>query len=222
MTTFVLIHGAGGRGSDWDLVAAELHAAGHETIAVDLPCEDEDAGLEEYRDAVVEAIGDRDDLVLVAQSLGGFTAPLVADVVPVDLLVLLTAMVPQPGESGSEWWANTEHGQAMAAQNLPDKSDETVFFHDVPADVLAAGDPPRGEASKAFSQPWPLNAWPDVPTRFLLCTDDRCFPPEWMRGVVRNRLGIEPDEVPGSHCAYLSRPREVAAAILRVTAEEVA
>ena len=61
----------------------------------------------------------------------------------------------------------------------------------------------------------PASGWPEVPTRFLLCSDDRFFPPEWMREVVRERLGIEPDEVPGGHCAYLSRPHELAAAIHR-------
>ena len=108
MATFVCIHGAGGGASSWDLVAAELRAAGHDVVAMDLPCDDDAAGLAEYTDAVVEAIGDRrDDLVLVAQSLGGFTAPLVADRVPVELIVLVTAMIPAPGETGGDWWGNT-------------------------------------------------------------------------------------------------------------------
>jgi pimeloyl-ACP methyl ester carboxylesterase len=216
MATFVLIHGAGGRASSWDLVAAELRAAGHDTVAMDLPCEDATAGLSAYRDAVVDAIGDRrDDLVLVAQSLGGFTAPLVAARVQVELLVLVTAMIPAPGETGGEWWSNVGHREAMAAQDLPDDSEETLFLHDVPADVLAAAGEPRDQTGRVMEEPWPLEAWPDVPTRFLLCMDDRFFPPDWMRGVVRDRLGIEPDEIPGSHCAYLSQPKPMAAAILR-------
>jgi pimeloyl-ACP methyl ester carboxylesterase len=216
VATFVLIHGAGGRASSWDLVAAELRSAGHETVAMDLPCEDDHAGLPEYRDAVLDAIGDRrGDLVLVAQSLGGLTAPLVADRVPVDLIVLLTAMVPVPGETGGQWWANTGQAEAVAAQGLPDDSEEALFLHDVPAEVLAASEPPRDQSGRVMEDPFPLDAWPAVPTRFLLCTDDRFFPPDWMRGVVRDRLGIEPDEVPGGHCAFLSRPQEIAAAILR-------
>jgi hypothetical protein len=50
----------------------------------------------------------------------------------------------------------------------------------------------------------------DVPTRFLLCRDDRMFPAGFMRRVVRERLGITPDEVDGSHCVALSRPKELA------------
>jgi pimeloyl-ACP methyl ester carboxylesterase len=220
MATFVCIHGAGGRGSDWDLVAAELRAAGHDVVAPDLPCEDDSAGWSAYTDAVVEAIGDRRErLVVVAQSLGGFTAPLVTERVPVELIVLVTAMIPCPGETGGEWWGNTGVKEAIAAQGLPDDSDATLFTHDVPAGVLAAAGPTRGQSGTPMDEVWPLAAWPDVPTRFLLCMDDRFFPPEWMRGVVRDRLGIECDEVPGGHCAYLSQPTALAAAVLRAWAE---
>ena len=174
------------------------------------------AGLAEYTDAVVEAIGDRrDDLVVVAQSLGGFTAPLVTERVPVELIVLVTAMIPRPGETGGEWWANTGHAAAIAAQGLPDDRAETLFTHDVPADVLAAAGPPRDQSGTPMEEVWPLAAWPDVPTRFLLCMDDRFFPPDWMRGIVRDRLGIEPDEIPGGHCAFLSQPQPLAGALVR-------
>jgi len=214
MATFVFIHGAGGRGSYWDLVAEPLHTAGHDTVAVDLPCDDDAAGWSEYADAVVDAIGDRrGDLVLVAQSLGGFTAPLVADRVRVDLIVLVTAMVPRPGETGTEWWSNTGTAQAIAAQGLPDDAD--LFTQDVPPDVLEAAGEPRDQSDTPMDQPFPLERWPDVPTRFLLCRDDRFFPSVWMREVVRDRLAIEPVEIPGGHCAFLSQPTALAAALLR-------
>jgi pimeloyl-ACP methyl ester carboxylesterase len=213
MATFVFIHGAGGRGSYWDLVAEHLHAAGHDTVAVDLPCDDDAAGWSEYADSVVEAVGDRrGDLVLVAQSLGGFTAPLVADRVPVELIVLVTAMVPRPGETGGEWWANTRLADARAEQGLPEDAD--LFVHDVPPDVLAAAGEPRGQSGTPMDQPFPLDHWPAVATRFLLCMDDRFFPPDWMREVVRDRLAIEPVEIPGGHCAFLSQPKALAAALL--------
>ena len=77
--TFVLIPGAGGSAWVWSRVARFLVQAGHEAIAVDLPGEDETAGLSRYTELVVDAIGSRSDVVLVAGSLGGFTAPLVAE-----------------------------------------------------------------------------------------------------------------------------------------------
>jgi pimeloyl-ACP methyl ester carboxylesterase len=219
MACFVCIHGAGGRGSYWDLVAAELTPLGHEVVAMDLPCEQE-VGLDAYAAAVVGAIGDRrDDLVLVAQSLAGFIAPLVCTQLPVELMVLLAAMVPQPGESGAQWWVNTGHEVAVAVQRLPDHSPETLFTHDVPADVLANTEPPRQQTSTLFDEPWPLAGWPDVPTQFLVCRDDHFFPANWLRTIVRERLGIEPFDVPGGHCAFLSQPRALAESLLRCWSE---
>jgi pimeloyl-ACP methyl ester carboxylesterase len=209
MATFVCIHGAGGRASYWDLLATVLARHGHEVVTMDLPCEQE-VGLTHYANAVTDAIGQRNDLVLVAQSLAGFVAPLVAERVPVEMIVLLAAMVPRPGESGHDWWANTGHAAAVAAQGLPDDSPETVFTHDVPAEVLASLPPPRDQTSTLFEEPWPLVAWPQVPTRFLACRDDRFFPLEWLSNMVRDRLGLEPTVVPGGHCAFLSQPRALA------------
>ena len=54
-------------------------------------------------------------------------------------------------------------------------------------------------------------AWPDVPTRFLLCRDDRFFPADFQRRVVRERLGFEPDEMDGGHLPALGPPARVGA-----------
>lgn len=136
-STFVLIHGAADVGWSWHLVADELRAHGHDVIAPDLPCDDEEAGLPKVADAVVGAIGDRRDLVVVGHSCGGFTAPLIADRLPVTELVYVAAMIPAPGER----------------------------------------------------------------------------PAGFLRRVTRDRLGIEAQEIPGCHCAMLSHPRELAAAL---------
>src|SRR6188472_4480872 len=104
MANFAFIHGAGDVGWYWHLVEAELRARGHDTVAPDLPCDDDSAGLAEYADAVVQAIGDRDDLIVVAQSFGGFTAPLVCDRVAVRMLVLVAPMIPAPGEAPADYW----------------------------------------------------------------------------------------------------------------------
>ncbi len=76
--TFALIPGAGGVAWYWHRVVPLLQEAGHEAIAVDLPGDDPTAGLPEYARLVASAIDSRDNVVLVAMSLGGFTAPLVA------------------------------------------------------------------------------------------------------------------------------------------------
>ena len=217
MATYVLIHGAGSESWYWHLVVPDLEARGHEVVAVDLPADDDSAGFTEYADTVIDAVGDRRDLILVAQSLGGFTAPLVADRVAVDLMVLVAAMVPAPGESGGDWWTNTGWEQARRHAAIedgrdPDEDDEVaLFLHDLPPDLAAeSAHHVRAQSGTPFETPWPLTAWPDVPTRFLLCRQDRFFPADFMRRVVRERLGIVPDEMDGGHLPALSRPKELA------------
>jgi pimeloyl-ACP methyl ester carboxylesterase len=208
MSTFAFIHGAGDVGWYWHLVEAELAERGHETVAPDLPCDDDAAGLAEYTDTVVEAIGPRTDLVVVAQSLGAFTAPLVCARLPAELLVLVAGLVPAPGEPGRDWWTNTGWEPVRGEWSGDVRA---TFYHDVPP-ALADEAMRRGRAQSDTpgEEPWPLEAWPDVPTRFLLCRDDRLLPAAFLRRVVRERLGIVPDEIGGGHCVALSRPREVA------------
>lgn len=201
--TFALIHGGGGSAWDWHLVLPVLREHGHDAVAVDLPSEDESAGWSDYADAVVAAVGDRDALVVVGHSLGGFTAPLVCARVPVALLVLVAAMIPAPGELLADWWTNTGH---------EDGGDDDLFYHDVPPGLAEeARRRERGEDSRALREPWPLAAWPSTPTKYLLCRDDRMFPAGWARRHARERLGIEADEIDGGHYVTLSRPRELAA-----------
>jgi pimeloyl-ACP methyl ester carboxylesterase len=212
---FILIPGAGGAAWYWHQVVPELRARGHEAVAVDLPGADERVGLPEYADAVIAAIGSRRDAVVVAQSMGGFTAPVVCERVPVSLLVLVNAMIPLPGETAGDWWGDTgwEPARVAAAQagGYPAEFDlATYFLHDVPADVAAAGEAHSfPEADIAFGQPCSVARWPDVPTRVVAGRDDRFFPLDFQRRVARDRLGLNVDVVPGGHLVALSQPAEL-------------
>ena len=209
MVDFLLVPGAGGDAWYWHRLVAELTACGHTAIAVELPADDPTAGLERYADVAVEAGCDMDEPVVVGQSMGGFTAPLVCARLPIRQLVLLNAMIPQPGETGGDWWTNTGH-------EMPADFDiATHFFHDVPPDVraeaLAGG---KEQSDRPFADPWPLEAWPDAPTRVISSADDRFFPIEFQRRVALGRLGIEPATLPGGHLVALSRPAELADLLL--------
>jgi pimeloyl-ACP methyl ester carboxylesterase len=208
ITTFALIHGAGDVGWYWHLVERELRRRGHDTVAPDLPAEDDSAGLDRYADVVVESIGDRQDVVVVAQSFGGYIAPIVAERVVARLIVLVAGMVPKPGESADAMFGAT----GWKPEQRSDSGTRAVFYHDVPEDLadeaIARG---RTQSETPGSEPWPLPGWPEIPTRFILCTRDRFFPATWLRRVVEHRLGIVPDEIQSGHCPALSRPRELAA-----------
>jgi pimeloyl-ACP methyl ester carboxylesterase len=219
MTTFVLIPGAGGAAEYWQLVEPELEKRGHTAISVGLPGPDDNAGIAEYADLVVDAVNGAatEDLAVVGQSLGGFTAPLVAGRLPTSLLVLVNAMVPNPGESAGAWWDATGWAEARRASDLrlghdPDAPFDLDFYflHDLPpdlADVLRKDG--RPESGAVFARPYPLAAWPDVPTRVIAGQDDRFFPVEFQRRVAKERLGVDADVVPGGHLVALSHPVEL-------------
>ncbi|GII79627.1 alpha/beta hydrolase [Sphaerisporangium rufum] len=227
MTTFVFVSGAGTDSWYWHLTAAELRARGHDVVAPDLPCSDDSAGLAEYAGAVVGAVGDRTGLVVVAHSFGAFTAPLVCERLPVELLVLLSGMVPAPGEPPGDWWARTGWERARREQDERDgrapDDDAALFFHDVPPALAAeAARHGRDQSATPFARPWPPAAWPAVRTEFLLCRHDRFLPAEFMRRVVRERLGITPIEIDGGHLVALSRPRELADQLARLAGDRSA
>src|SRR3954449_6961279 len=141
---YVLIPGAGGGAWYWRRVVQHLNMLGRDVVAPDLPAADDGAGLRGYADVVAAAAGDRGGLIVVAQSMGAFVAPLLCERVDVALLGLVAPMIPAPGESASDWWSTT--GQTAARRELetregrdPDAPfDPGVgFFHDVPAEIVA-------------------------------------------------------------------------------------
>ena len=217
MATFVFVHGAGDVGWYWHLTEAELRARGHQTIAPDLPCDNATASLDDYVGAVAGAVAGRPDVVIVGQSYGAFTATLAASRLSARLLVLLAGMIPVSGESPGQWWSNTGYQQAVEEQAKRDggktgNDDPFIsYYNGVPRplaeEAMRRGG--RGESTTVWNTPWPLEAWPDVPTKFILCTSDRAFPAAFMRRQAQERLGTVADEVPGCHCAALSNPKEL-------------
>lgn len=224
-STFLLIPGAGGSAWYWHLVAARLEQQGYGAHAIPLPGADDTAGLPEYADTVVRASTRYQSgrIILVAHSLAGFTVPLVCRQLAVNLVVLVNAMIPRPGERPSEWWTNTKHAQAREEQKRRDGRAPNApfdlsidFFHDVPRSVVAQA-LARGEqrqSATAFASPCTFDRWPPVPTRVLVSRDDRFFPVAFQHQVARTRLGLTADEMPGGHLVALSQPDEFAARLV--------
>jgi pimeloyl-ACP methyl ester carboxylesterase len=219
--SYVLVPGAGGSAWYWHLVVPRLLALGHDAVAVRLPAADDSAGLAEYADAIVAAAPAGREVVLVAGSMAGFSAPLTCDRLAVSEIVLVNAMIPAPGETAGAWWTAT--GQDVAKRELDEREGRdpdagfdplVMFFHDVPAEVTAEG--MREEPAQSgtpFTQPWPLPAWPDVPTRVLTGRDDRLFPADFQARVAKERLGLAAEILPGGHLIALSHPDELVTAI---------
>ena len=206
MATYVLIPGAGGEAWYWHLVAPLLQAAGHRAVAVGLPAGDPDAGLEAYVAAALDAVGTPDgDMVVVGQSLGGFTAPVVAERLDAAMLVFVAAMIPKSGETAGEWWSTSGFHEYWGDQEM-DATEH--FFHDLPPsvlqDVLERGEPEQ--TGRVMTDPFPLSSLPAIPTRAIAATNDRFFPVAFMDRLIRDRLGIEPEHVSAGHLPALANP----------------
>jgi pimeloyl-ACP methyl ester carboxylesterase len=219
VTTFALIPGGGGDPWEWHLLVPELEARGHEAMAVRLPADDDTAGWSEYAETVVEAVGDAEEVVLVAASMGGFSAPIVCTRRRVEFLVLLNAMIPMPGETFNAWWTNTASGAArrechaeLGLTPAEVDDDAVIYYHDLPPAVSAEAQSRtwQDQSATPLDEPWPLQTWPNVPTRVLAGRHDRMFPLELQRRVAGERLGLEVDEVDGGHMVALGNPAKLA------------
>ena len=134
----------------WHLVEAAIRERGHETVAPDLPIEDDAAGLSDYAAAVVDAIGDRRDVAVVAQSFGGYVAPIVAELIGARLIVLVAGMIPMPGESAEAMFGAT----GWEPERLEDSSTLAVSPRRA-ADLAEEASPgAAGKSDTPGAEPW--------------------------------------------------------------------
>lgn len=215
--TFGLIHGGAHGAWCFEKLIAALASRGHPAVAMDLPCEDEQAGAGEYARVVTGALaGSREPVALVAHSLGGLTAPLVAAARPVQLMIFVAAHLPVPGISLNE--QRRAEPQMMFPYRGGVAGLRDRFFNTCsPADADWAMARLRRQALKPFTEVTPLRRWPPVPSAYLVCTQDHATNPDWARQAARERLGVEPVELAGSdHSPFLSRPAELADLLVSV------
>jgi len=215
MADFVLIPGAGGAAWYWSRVADELDSRGHRVVAVELPADDETEGLQDYANAVVDTASDLRTPIVVAASLGAFTAALVAAPLKASAVALLNPMIPVAGETPGAWWENVGAVEARVEAAVQGGYStefelETYFLHDVPVDVLATSPEPKPQSEGPFPSVCEFDAWP---ARVMVITgsEDRFFPPSLQKRLAN---GVDPVLVPGGHLAAVSHPVEVAEVLL--------
>jgi pimeloyl-ACP methyl ester carboxylesterase len=226
---FALVHGAYHGAWCWDRLRDELDRDGHTTSAADLPCEDPDAGVERYADAVVHSIPDSvEGVVLVGHSLAGLTIPVVAERRPTLMTVYLCALLPVPGKSFDSQHAEITTGfepsekpigHTDGSASWPERGAIEVFYQDCDlATATAAARRLRRQFWRATQEVTPLRRWPQVPSAYILCAADRAVSPDYSRRASRDLLATDPIEMTGGHSPFLSRPVELAAVLQRVAA----
>lgn len=225
---YVLIPGAWHGAWCWERVAPLLKEAGHQVVAIDLPCEDTSCGCAAYRDIVLDAIDDvGDDLVVVGHSAGGLTVPLVAAARPVRRVVFVSALLPLPGRPFTE--QNEAESILQHEYQSGVESDEggtrrwfdsdlcarTMYSGCSPEEVAWAFGQLRPQASTMYTEASPLKAWPDAPITDIRGDDDRLVSPAWAAKAVPERLGVVSTLIEGAgHSPMLSHPRELSALLL--------
>lgn len=228
MSTFCLVNGSTQNPLCWKLLLPELEKHGHRTITPSLPVDEPDASATRYAEVIAQALENRgDDVVLVGHSASGMFIPLVPNLRPVRRLIYLAALIPKPGTSIRAQLAaepdmlNAEWLAAFRAGRDPSTDDEVAInflFHDCEPEAIELGLATRTRmyAERAMTETFPLEALPAVPSSYIVCADDRTITPEWSRRTARERLGVEPIELPGGHCPYLSRPSQLADVLLKL------
>jgi pimeloyl-ACP methyl ester carboxylesterase len=216
VTTYALVHGGWHGGWCWQFVQAELESRGHGSVAPDLPITDPRAGAQAYADAVLAALP-AEEVVLVAHSLGGLVAPLVAAAAPVRKVVYLAAMLPEPGRSVDD---RARAGQRMTRRGIgrgqtANDDGSTSFRPDAALELLYPDSPPKRAAwavARLRPQHWTVTAEPSPvpagvapPATYVLCSEDRIIDANWARAAVPDLV-----ELPGDHSPFLSRPAELA------------
>lgn len=222
----VLVHGSYAGAWIWDLVAPDLERRGHRVTAVQLPVSDPAAGAATYAQAIVDSVDWTEPPIVVAHSMSGLVAPIVAEGRLVRSLIFLAAMLPRPGVSAAEQrqlepidaptppatsqWTDLGDGVWSVG---PETATE-LFWHDAPPDVAHwAEQRVRPQSYVVINEPSPLTAWPAVPSAYIACRDDHTTNPAWQRQAARERLGVVAVELDGGHSPMLSRPAELAATL---------
>ena len=128
-------------------------------------------------------------------------------------------MIPIPGETFQTWGENTGSAAARAAYHADlglsasDAGDDgVIYYHDMPDELRTAAMQRtwQEQSMTPLDRPWPLQAWPEVPTRVLSGKHDRMFPLEFQRRLARERLDLEVDEIDGGHMLALDHAAELA------------
>ena len=217
MATFCLIHGSAQSPRGWDMLTPELRRRGHDVLLADLPAGVTQIPWDDYHDTILSACGSASDVVLVGTSMSGIFLPLAADSDRVRKTIYIAGMIPPLGISpmqmvrrelqemfNPDWVGRDPTRDPVAAREF--------LFHDCSPEVQewAQGTLRLMVPQRVLNEPIPIQAWPEKPAAYIVCSDDRTIRPEWSRRAAQELLGVEALELPGGHCPHVSRPAELA------------
>lgn len=198
------------------MLTPELERRGHRALLADLPAGVTQLPAETYRDAILAACAEANDVILVAASMSGIFLPLTAESDRVRKVVYEAGMIPPIGISPMQmvrsdmsmfnpsWIGKDPTRDTQAARDF--------LFHDCSPEIVkwALGTLRLMVPAAVLNKPLPIQRLTPKPSAYIVCRDDRTILPDWSRRAARERLGVEPFELAGGHCPHVSRPAELA------------
>jgi pimeloyl-ACP methyl ester carboxylesterase len=214
VATFCLVHGAWHDATCWDPVVDALRALGHDVVAPDLPFHDPQTTFEQRVEPALRAIGGlADPVVAVGHSMGAGYAPAIAASRAGSLLVYLCPGLG-PLRQGFPWpparadgtceWDRAAAIDALYPRLAPEIA-ARLADHLRPMAPAAGGRPP--------SRP------PAGSPAVVIGLDDELFDPSSERAAAREKLGVEPIEIPGGHFPMAEDPAALSAVLDRLARE---
>lgn len=237
MATFILIHGSWHGGWCFDEVRRLLEAQGHAVIAPDLPgmggteAELGAVTLQGWADFVADLCrkAPQRPVILAGHSRGGLVVSQAAETAPeaIDALVYICAMMLPDGVSRAEFKTMEEANPAFDALIRPTPGGHgTVITGDNPAAVFAQISPPELVASamaRLVAEPHGPRSeklrltpqgWGALPRTYVECTADRTIPISSQRRMQAMSPGARVVTLDADHSPFLSRPAELAEALI--------
>ena len=179
-----------------------------------MPFDDPTATWDSYAEVITGAIAAGDDPVLVGHSGGALLLPLVATHRPVKLLVYLCPSTPiasprpdSPASLRDGAWDALRTDELGRSWWRPEDALKGMYRRLDPALAAWAAQRLRPDADPG---PYPLQAPPSLPSRYIYATEDEFFTPESRRWAARNVFGIEPIKIEAGHFPMLEKPSELA------------
>lgn len=229
MNVFGLVHGGSHGAWCWERLIPQLERLGSSALAMDLPIDQADSGAERCAQVVAESLAGVESPILVGHSIAGAFLPLAAQLSGARAMVFLCAMIPVEGASLADQQAAEPSMVAYPYHLLRDDQGRTLATREVAramyypdcseADIDWAVARLRPQAPTLRASPYPRRAWPDLPARYILCTGDTVVANDWSRRAARERLGVEPLELPGGHSPFLSQVGPLAGLLQRIADE---
>jgi len=220
MRDVVLIHSTGQGAAGWERVVHALGERGRTAHAVELPSDPELLAAD-YAQLIRGQVGALAAPVVLAHSGAGSLLPAAARALEACHQVWLAAWVPDPWASFVE--DTNRHAQAAFNPDWIGKDpteDDAVaaafLYHDGDDATRAWALSTRRLFLPRAVYGERLQLAPEIPSTYVVAAHDRTIRPEWQRRMARERLGVEPLELPTGHCPNVSQPDRLAELLVAV------